>query len=97
MYFLFNPHIHLLIWILFAGDPTFYTVLPYGIIIGQTYDGHGYPVPSEDEYYQQDPQGDAKAAASETRSESEVSIDSQSDKQPMPKESSFFIFSSKNR
>ena len=62
--------------------------------IGQTYEGGGYPVPSEDEYYQQEPRwtGDCDETGSET-----ASVNSHSDKQPMPKESSLFIFSSKNR
>ena len=61
---------------------------------GQTYRGDGYPVPSEDEYYQQEPgwTGDKDDNHSET-----TSANSHSDKQPMPKESSLFIFSSKNR
>jgi voltage-dependent calcium channel L type alpha-1D len=61
---------------------------------GQTYRGDGYPIPSEDEYYQQEPgwTGDKEDTHSET-----TSTNSHSDKQPMPKESSLFIFSSKNR
>ncbi len=98
--------------------------------MGQTYRDDEYPVPSEDEYYQQDPAA-ARAAFGEpggggggsgggggggrgsvegdggsvvdpdgvklrSRSSSSVSSHHRSTK-PMPKESSFFIFSSKNR
>ena len=61
---------------------------------GRTYGGDGYPVPCEEEYYQQEPKWieDRNDTHSET-----ASVNSHSDKQPMPKESSFFIFSSKNR
>ena len=54
---------------------------------GQAYGDNGYPVPSEDDYYQQEPQ------ASQTPS----ITDSTTRGKPMPTESSFFIFSSQNR
>ena len=100
--------------------------------VGQSYREDGYPVPSEDEYYQQNPQvayrgagggggggqngaggggagGDADddgavvviegglAGGGQRRRSRSSSIDSQKKSKPMPKESSFFIFSSKNR
>ena len=55
--------------------------------VGQVYGREGYPIPSEDEYYQQDPDFRARSP----------SISSQKKSKPMPKESSFFIFSSKNK
>ncbi len=55
----------------------------------QTYSGQGYPIPSEDDYYQQEPVEEDNDDCS--------SLSSTRKGKPMPKESSFFIFSSQNR
>ncbi len=96
--------------------------------MGQTYRDDEYPVPSEDEYYQQDPsaarvafgepggggsggangsgdpadgngsvEGGRKAVAAHSRSRSSSISSQKRSTKPMPKESSFFLFSSKNR
>ena len=66
----------------------------------------GYPVPNEEEYYQQrDPDGNGDVAtggnpAGSRRGNNRArspSVQSQKMSKPMPKGSSFFIFSSKNR
>ena len=63
----------------------------------------GYPVANEEEYYQQrDPDGGngevtGNSTAVARRRARSPSVDSQSKSKPMPKGSSFFIFSSKNR
>ncbi|XP_059091600.1 muscle calcium channel subunit alpha-1-like isoform X4 [Tigriopus californicus] len=62
--------------------------------VGRTYGADGYAVPSEDEYYQQDPSNAPRRVSKRPRS---PSISSQKKGKPMPKESSFFIFSSQNR
>ncbi len=54
----------------------------------QTYSGEGYPIPNEDDYYQQEPANENNDGSS---------LSSAKKGKPMPKESSFFIFSSKNR
>ena len=65
---------------------TFFPLTPLKAA-GQNYGDDGYPVPSEDEYYQQEPE----------RTQSPSIADSTTKGKPMPTESSFFIFSSKNR
>ena len=65
----------------------------------------GYPEPNEEEYYQQrDPDGNGDVATGNPGSGSRrgnrarsPSVQSQKMSKPMPKGSSFFIFSSKNR
>ena len=60
----------------------------------------GYPVPNEEEYYQQrDPDGNGEVgnSSSSRRRARSPSVESQKMSKPMPKGSSFFIFSSKNR
>lgn len=79
--------------------------------VGQTY-GKAYAIPSEDEYYQQNPPRGSPAPGEQMPDEE---VDRPADgededdergtlsefsarrSKPMPKESSFFIFSSKNR
>ena len=61
----------------------------------------GYPVPNEEEYYQQrDPDGNGEVAGNRRGNRGGArspSVQSQKMSKPMPKGSSFFIFSSKNR
>ena len=61
----------------------------------------GYPVPDEEEYYQQrDPDGNGEVAGNRRGNRGGArspSVQSQKMSKPMPKGSSFFIFSSKNR
>ena len=58
----------------------------------------GYPVPDEEEYYQQrDPDGNGEVAGRSRGRARSPSVQSQKMSKPMPKGSSFFIFSSKNR
>ena len=98
--------------VVFPWTNAFFAISP----VGQAYGDEGYPIPSEDEYYQQEPggsgsgnggNGDAAAKGSNghassssshrRRRERHPSSDSQKKMKPLPKESSFFIFSSKNR
>jgi voltage-dependent calcium channel L type alpha-1D len=66
---------------------------------GRTYGDEGYPIPSEDEYYQQEPTSGVNGGheADGIEVPRSPSINSTKKPKPMPKESSFFVFSSKNR
>ena len=67
-------------------------------ITGRNYGDEGYPIPNEDDYYQQEPENNGQAAAATAEVPQSPSISSSTKKtKPMPNESSFFIFSSKNR
>ena len=60
----------------------------------------GYRIPSEEDYYQQDPTIDPMTSRSnnvEVPPQTPSISSSTKKSKPMPKESSFFIFSSKNR
>ena len=57
----------------------------------------GYRIPSEEDYYQQNPT-DLTGRSNGDEAPKSPSISSSTKKsKPMPKESSFFVFSSKNR
>lgn len=62
--------------------------------LGRNYGDEGYPIPNEEDYYEQDPRGQGNPDNIEPQS---PSISSTKKTKPMPKESSFFVFSSKNR
>jgi hypothetical protein len=64
-------------------------VSPQPAAADQTYGVQGYAIPSEDEYYQQEPNNNPEPDNS--------SMSSNKKGKPMPTESSFFIFSSQNR
>ena len=80
------------------------------------YGDEGYPIPNEDDYYQQEPSlnpqltrghaglgGDHVGVpigvdnCNELQQSPSMSTNSTKKTKPMPKESSFFVFSSKNR
>lgn len=73
----------------------------YGLEYDQYAEGpEGYRIPSEEDYYQQDPTIDPMTSRSnnvEVPPQSPSISSSTKKSKPMPKESSFFIFSSKNR
>ena len=55
----------------------------------RNYDGQGYPIPNEDDYYQQEPNNNPEPDTS--------SFSSTKKGKPLPIESSFFLFSAQNR
>ena len=71
---------------------------PLLTITGRNYGDEGYPIPNEDDYYQQEPEVNNGNAGNNAEVPQSPSISSSTKKtKPMPNESSFFIFSSKNR
>jgi hypothetical protein len=64
-------------------------VLPPFAAADANYGGQGYAIPSEDEYYQQEPNNNPEPDNS--------SLSSNKKGKPLPAESSFFVFSSQNR